>query len=658
MSVYIKDIPLDQAMDLIRNALMKEDLWGVLDDEVIPVNEFAIGRVLSKPVWAKLSSPHYHASAMDGFALHADDTKSAQPNFPLLFRIGENAFYVDTGDVLPERTDSVIPIENVETLDESDHSIQPNKKIVKIRIRQSIAPWSHVRPMGEDMIATQLVLPTGVTLRPVDLGAIAACGTSTVAVSRKPIVGILPTGSELLEIGKPVKAGDIIEYNSIVLASQVNQWGGVACRSSITKDDFDELCNKVTSVAEKSDLVLINAGSSAGSEDFSARVVETLGKLIFHGVAVRPGHPVIFGMVSVTKQSKKTWVPIIGVPGYPVSAALTGEIFIKPILDIWLGRNDQKSEEIIATLTKKITSPAGDDDFVRVVVGKVRGEFKAAPLQRGAGVISSLVKADGITVIPRGTQGVEAGKQITIRLYRSVHELENTIFAIGSHDMTLDVLSQFLSMQGRRLASSNVGSQGGLIAIERGEAHIAGTHLLDPVTGEYNISYINSYIKTVPVRLMTWVKREQGLIVKKGNPLEIKTLSDLVKKRIRFVNRQHGAGTRVLLDFHLHKLGIKSDEISGYENEEFTHLAVAASIASNRSDCGLGIPAAAKALDLDFIPLFHERYDFVIPMDLLEGPLLSPIFKIMDDPLFKETIRKMPGYDIKGMGEIIAKIPA
>ncbi len=658
MSVYVKDIPLDQAMELIRNALMKEDICGVLDEEVIPVNEFAIGRVLSKPVWAKISSPHYHASAMDGFAIHADDTKAAQPNFPLIFRIGENAFYVDTGDVLPERTDSVIPIENVETLDENEQAIQHIKKTIKIRIRNSVAPWSHVRPMGEDMIATQLVLPTGVTLRPVDLGAIAACGTSSVTVSQKPIVGILPTGSELLEIGKPLKAGDIIEYNSIVLASQVNQWGGVAQRSSISIDDFDELRNRVTSVAEKSDLVVINAGSSAGSEDFSARVVESLGKLIFHGVAVRPGHPVIFGMLNVTKLGKKTWVPVIGVPGYPVSAALTGEIFIRPILDIWLGRNDYKSEEIIATLTKKITSPAGDDDYVRVIVGKVRGEFKAAPLQRGAGVISSLVKADGITVIPRGTQGMEAGKKITIRLYRTTHELENTIFAIGSHDMTLDILSQFLSIQGRRLVSSNVGSQGGLIAIERGEAHIAGTHLLDPVTGEYNLSYINSYIKTIPVRLMTWVKREQGLIVKRGNPLKIRTLSDLVKKKVRFVNRQHGAGTRVLLDFHLQRLGIKSEEINGYENEEFTHLAVAASIASNRSDCGLGIPAAAQALDLDFVPLFHEQYDFVIPLDILESHLLTPLFKIMDDPVFKETIHKMPGYDIKGMGEIIANIPA
>jgi putative molybdopterin biosynthesis protein len=656
MSVYIKDIPLDQAMELIRSALKNEDLWCVLGEQDLPVNENAVGRVLSKPVWAKLSSPHYHASAMDGFALHADDTKTAQPNSPLIFRVGENAFYVDTGDVLPERTDSVIPIENVETLDESEHPTQRHQKVVKIRIRNSVAPWSHIRPMGEDMVATQLVLPTGVTIRPVDLGAIAACGTTTITVSRKPIVGILPTGSELLEIGKPVKAGDIIEYNSIVLASQVNQWGGDAHRSTITKDDFKELCSKVASAAEKSDLVLLNAGSSAGSEDFSAKVVESLGKLIFHGVAVRPGHPVIFGMINVVKQDKKDWVPIIGVPGYPVSAALTGEIFIKPILDVWLGRNDQKSEEIFATLTKKITSPAGDDDFVRVVVGKVRGELKAAPLQRGAGIISSLVRADGITMIPRGIQGVESGKKIAIHLYRSIHELENTIFAIGSHDMTLDVLAQFLSMQGRRFVSSNVGSQGGLIAIERGEAHIAGTHLLDPVTGEYNLSYIKSYIKSVPVRLMTWVEREQGLIVKRGNPLEIRTLSDLVKKKVRFVNRQHGAGTRVLLDFHLQKLGIKPVEINGYENEEFTHLAVAASIASGRSDCGLGIPAAANALDLSFIPLFHERYDFVIPKDLLESSLLSPLFKIMDDPLFKETINKMPGYDIKGMGEIIAEI--
>ncbi len=657
MPAYLRDIPLDQAMTLIRNTLMQENLWGVLDEEELPINEKAVGRILSKPVWAKLSSPHYHASAMDGFALRADSTRSALLNSPLTFRIGENAFYVDTGDVLPEQTDAVIPIENVEMLDEDAQPTQSSNKAVKIQVRNSVVPWSHVRPMGEDLVATQLVIPTGVTLRPVDLGAIAACGSTSVVVSKKPIVSILPTGSELQEIGKPVKPGNIIEYNSIVLASQVIGWGGDAHRSSITKDDFSLLCNNVAHAAETSDLVLLNAGSSAGSEDFSARVVESLGKLIFHGVAVRPGHPVIFGILNGNKRGKKRSVPIIGVPGYPVSAALTGEIFVKPILDIWLGRIDQKSEEITASLTKKITSPAGDDDFVRVVLGRVRGELKAAPLQRGAGVISSLVRADGITVIPRGTQGVEAGKKILVHLYRSLHELENTIFAIGSHDMTLDVLAQFLSTQGRRFISSNVGSQGGLIAIERGESHLAGTHLLDPETGEYNFSYIKTYIKSLPVRLMSWVRREQGLIVKKGNPLRIKDLSDLVEKKVRFVNRQHGAGTRVLLDFHLQKLGINPNKIIGYENEEYTHLAIAASVASNRSDCGLGIPAAAQALDLDFIPLFHERYDFVIPMDLLESSLISPLFGVMKDPVFQDALKKMPGYDIKGMGETIADIP-
>ena len=392
-------------------------------------------------------------------------------------------------------------------------------------------------------------------------------------------------------------------------------------------------------------------------------VVEKLGQLLVHGVAVRPGHPVILGMVhresevdnlgDSNNQLANLLIPIIGVPGYPVSAALTIDIFVEPLIAQWLGRRPRELPVEPALLTRKIVSPAGDDDFIRVAVGKVGDRLLAAPLSRGAGVITSLVQADGLALIPRGAQGMEAGETVQVRLYRSKSEIERTIFCIGSHDLTLDLLSQFLAEHDRRLASANVGSQGGLIALRRGEAHLAGSHLLNPETGEYNISYIRQYMPEVPVKVVVLVGRDQGLMVKRVNPKGITSLQDLTKPQVQFVNRQRGAGTRVLLDYHLSLMGTAPEQIVGYSQEEYTHLGVAAAIASGRADCGLGIAAAAQALELDFIPLFQERYDLVIPKRFAEDDLLAPLFGLLAERRFQETVAQLPGYDVSEMGTIV-----
>lgn len=654
MSVYLHDIPLPEAQQRLIQALEEVGLESVLGVEEIPLDERALGRVLAEPVWARLSSPHYHASAMDGFALRAEATAGASPTRPVILQVGEQAVYVDTGDPLPDWANAVVPIENVEALDEQDIPAADARHPLKIRLREALPPWTHVRPMGEDIVATELVLPAGHTLRAVDLGAIAASGHTHVRVSRPPRVAILPTGTELVPVGQPVKRGDIIEYNSLVLAAQVRSWGGEAVRFPITPDDFEQICQRVQQAADMTDLVLLNAGSSAGSEDFSARAVERLGTLLVHGVAVRPGHPVILGLI---RRSQGGWTPIIGVPGYPVSAALTGEIFVEPLLARWLGRRPAEPLEIEAQITRKVTSPAGDDDYMRVVVGKVGNRVLAAPLSRGAGVITSLVRADGIVILPRGVQGLEAGAPVRVRLYRSPAEVEQTIFAIGSHDLTLDLLAQALSAHQRRLVSANVGSLGGLVALRRGEAHLAGAHLLDPQTGEFNIPYIRQYLPDTPVTLVEWVGRIQGLLVCKGNPLNIRGLEDLVRAGVRFINRQRGAGTRILLDYHLERLGIDPAKIQGYDQEEYTHLAVAAAVASGRADCGLGVMAAAQALDLDFIPLFTERYQLVIPTVYYESDLLAPLRVLMQDENFRRSVQGLPGYTVENMGQVVAQLP-
>jgi putative molybdopterin biosynthesis protein len=280
----------------------------------------------------------------------------------------------------------------------------------------------------------------------------------------------------------------------------------------------------------------------------------------------------------------------------------------------------------------------------------------AAPLSRGAGVITSLVRADGIAVLPRGSQGLPAGAEVRVRLYRSPAELEHTIFAIGSHDITLDLMAQYLAASDRRLASANVGSQGGLVALRRGEAHLAGSHLLDPETGEFNLRYIREYLPDTPVVVVTLVGRQQGLLVKPGNPKDIHTLQDLSRPDVNFVNRQRGAGTRVLLDYHLTNLRVAFEGIRGYNQEEYTHLAVAAAVASGRADCGLGIAAAAQALDLDFVPLFQERYDLVIPREYYQSELLAPLLDLLKQDDFRQAVAALPGYDIEPMGTLVARI--
>jgi putative molybdopterin biosynthesis protein len=507
--------------------------------------------------------------------------------------------------------------------------------------------------MGEDIVATQLVLPSGHVLRPVDLGAAAASGHDSVQVARKPRVAIIPTGTELLPLGATPAPGGILEYNSLVLAAQINEMGGVATRFDVVRDDPGLIADAVGHAAIDHDLVLLNAGSSAGAEDFSATVIKKLGNVLVHGVAVRPGHPVIMGLLSADAGTGRPARPVIGVPGYPVSAALTLDIFVEPVMAAWLGRSPRQFMTEVAELTRMITSPSGDEDHVRVAVGRVGDRLLAAPLASGAGVITSLVRADGIVVIPRGIQGLEAGERVDVRLYRTRSELDRTIFCIGSHDVTLDLLAQLLARSDRRLVSANAGSQGGLIALRRGLAHLAGCHLLDPETGEYNIPSIRKYMPGVAVKVVGLASRQQGLIVKRGNPKRLAAIVDLARSDVVFVNRQRGAGTRVLLDHHLDRMGVAPESIRGYQQEEYTHLAVAAAVAGGRADCALGIAAAAAALELDFVPLFSERYDLVIPYEHAAGDLLAPLLDLLQEGLFRDEVSRLPGYDVTVMGDVV-----
>jgi putative molybdopterin biosynthesis protein len=466
-------------------------------------------------------------------------------------------------------------------------------------------------------------------------------------VRRRPRVAILPTGSELVEPGAPMPPGAIVDFNSVVLAGQVREWGGEPTRLPITPDDRALIRDRVVGALEQHDVVLVNAGSSAGSEDYTAGIVRELGDLLVHGVAIRPGHPLILGVSGQTA--------LLGIPGYPVSAILTTELFLKPLLYRLQGLPSPVRPTARATITRKLLSPMGEEEFVRVKLGQVGERLMAAPLSRGAGVIMSMVRADGLARIPRFSEGVHAGAEVEVDLLRSMADIRQTIVAIGSHDLALDLVSNALARRtpGASLASANVGSLGGLLALARGEAHLAGSHLLDEQTGDYNVSYLKQYLAGRSLVLVHLAGRVQGLIVPPGNPKGFSSLADLARPDVLFVNRQRGSGTRVLLDYQLRLLGIEADRIPGYEREEYTHLAVAADVASGAADVGLGILAAARALDLEFLPLFNEQYQLVVPREHYAAAIMAPLLEIIRGPELRAEVDALGGYDVSDMGKVV-----
>ena len=635
---YLSDIPLHEAVQKFQDALQQAGALTLSEAETVPLEQ-AHRRVTAAPVWAARSSPHYDAAAMDGVAVRAQETIGATETSPLRLKIDTQAIWVDTGDPMPPGFDAVIMVEVIHEVDDTT-----------IEIQAPVAPYQHVRPLGEDIVATELVLPASHLLRPQDLAACAAAGLTALAVRKPPHVAVIPTGTELIPIGTEPKAGDIIEFNSLMLGAMIAEWGGKATRWQAIPDDYERLKHTILDALAASDIVVVNAGSSAGSEDYTARAIADLGQLVVHGVALRPGHPVVLGVVG----SK----PVLGIPGYPVSAALTCELFIKPLIEQKLGIPPQARPKMTARISRKVLSPTGEDEYLRVRLGQVGEKMVATPIQRGAGVIMSLVRADGLVTIPRFSEGLDAGQEVVVELLRSPESLAGTIVAIGSHDLTLDLLASELrrSHPNLTLASSNVGSLGGLLAVQRGEAHLAGSHLLDEATGEYNLAFIRRYVKDRATVVVNLVQRIQGFIVPPGNPKAITTLADLTRTGITFVNRQRGSGTRVLLDYLLQQQSLSPTHITGYEREEFTHLAVAAAVAGGRVDVGLGVLSAARALGMDFVPLQNEQYDLVMPREFYDSDLLQPLLALIRSAAFQQQVEALGGYDVSAMGKVIAEI--
>lgn len=622
-NIYIDNMDVDIAKSIYFEKI--NDVNNVEEIEVL----HSLGRITYEGIFAKVSSPYYNAAAMDGIMVKAESTYGATEVNPIILDENEDFKYVNTGNAVDLNYDAVIMIEDVIEVGQG-----------KIKLIKPAYPYQHIRPVGEDIVATEMIIPSKHKVRPIDIGALIAGGIEKIKVFKKPKVGIIPTGSEIIDSVNDLKIGRIIDSNSRVFEGLIAEYGGIPKRYKPIQDNYEILKNGILRAVDKNDIVIINAGSSAGSKDYTVKVIRELGEVVVHGLAVKPGKPTILGFIKGK--------PVIGLPGYPVSSYLSFEMFAKPIILKYTGRETTTEEYIEATISKRIVSSLKNMELIRVNLGYVDGRFIATPLNRGAGVTMSLVKADGILMIPKNSEGIDAGDTAKVKLLKSIQDIKKTLVSIGSHDIIMDLIGDKM-----KLSSGHVGSMGGILALRRNECHIAPIHLLDNVTGEYNLSYVRKYFPRKKMALIKGVKRQQGFIVSKGNPYDIKDFNDLINEEMIFANRQRGSGTRVLLDYNLKKLNINPEEIIGYKRELNTHMTVAMAVKSGSAITGLGIYSVAKAMNLDFIPVGYENYDFLVPYEYLEDERIKTFISIISSDDFKERLVSLGGYEVEDTGTVI-----
>ncbi len=634
-SIYLQTLPIQEAIQAAKDKLDKKNLLG---RERVPTQE-ARNRITDTPIYARFSSPTFHSAAMDGIAVKSSDTFGAREGTPVELEENVDFVYVNTGDLIPEDKDSVIMIEQVNQTDDNTVSIE-----------FPAFPWQHIRKIGEDIVATELLLPQNHKINAYDVGALLSAGIWEVEVKKRPCIRVIPSGDEVLDFErKPSpRAGEVIESNSQVLINLADNWGCEVSRIAPVADNEPDLEAAVDrGLDSDAEIVVVCAGSSAGSKDFTRRIFAKKGEVLVHGISAMPGKPTL-----IAQSGNKL---LVGAPGYPVSAVICFEQILYPIV-CWLQNQPvQTRPRIPLYLTRKMPSKLGQDEFVRVSIGKVGNKLIGTPLSRGAGVLTSLTRAQGMVKIPAHYEGWSADKQIEAELFVPERELEDVMVCIGSHDNSLDLIkNELMGMEHPlSLASTHVGSLGGLQALQNNSAHFAGSHLYDPETRDYNFPFLKKYAPDKDLKLVNLCIRHQGLIVAKNNPRGINSIQDLTREDVTFINRQKAAGTRILLDDKLQDEGIDPQEINGYDQEEFTHMAVAVNVATGAVDCAMGIRAAATALDLDFIPLARERYDLILDAELMQEEKVQTLLELINDPVFQRKIRDLGGYETYLSGQFM-----
>jgi len=584
--------------------------------EILPLLK-SVGRVTAEPLFARYSVPEVHLAAMDGIAVDSRETRGASEQHPVTLK---QAVRVNTGNVVPPQYDAVIMIEDVHI----DHE--------RFTIRKAAPPWQHVRPAGEDIGESEMALPSRHLIRPCDLGALAAYGITEVPVLTVRI-GLIPTGSELVSHGHLPAPGQVVESNTVMAEAMLNTLGARCTRYPMVKDDPVQIRKALQRAVEENNLVIISAGSSAGTKDFTAEVIADLGEVLIHGVAIKPGKPAIIGRIN-----KK---PIIGMPGYPLSALTVLREIVTPLVQQF-GLPVASFGTVDACFTVSVSKDIGSDEFVLCSLGRVGDRWVLSPLSRGAGVQMSAVRSNAFLKIPAGIEGYEAGTRVNANLSVSLADAERALLLTGSHDPLVDYLADLLSQKNVELHSTHVGSMGGILALKKNECHAAPMHLLAD-DGDYNVPYLHKFLPGEDLVLICVTERQQGIVSKEG--IGFNALSSHT-----FVNRQRGSGTRMLLDHLLRKNRINSSAIRGYEREVTTHLAVALAVKSGEADAGMCVYSAAQALGLRFIPVASERYEIAVRREHLEDPRVTDLCDTLVSPAFREILDRLGGYDTRETG--------
>jgi putative molybdopterin biosynthesis protein len=556
---------------------------------------------------------------MDGIAVLAEETFGASEQRPVTLPGAER---VNTGNLLPPGCDAVIMIEEVRI--DGD----------RFTIRKPASPWQHVRPVGEDIGETEMILPSRHRIRAHEIGALLAYGVTEVEVLTVR-VGLIPTGSELVPAGERPGPGQAVESNTGMAAAWLEGLGCRCTRSPLTPDDPVLILSRLEEAVEANDAVIISAGSSAGTRDFTADAIAELGEVLVHGVAMKPGKPAILGRI----RGK----PVIGLPGYPLSAVTVLRELVSPLLSLY-GLPAGEGAEVPATLASTLSSELGVEEFVFLSLGRIRDRWVAVPHGRGAGVQMSGVRANAYLSIEADSEGREAGEEILARLMVPAEEAGKALILTGSHDPALDLLGDHLARAGVSLHSAHQGSMGGLIALKKRVCHGAPMHLLAE-DGTYNTPFLGRLLPGEDLVLFCLAGREQGIISRDHLSLE-----DL--PTARFINRQKGSGTRILLDHLLVKKGISPAAIPGYDREMTTHLAVALAVKTGEADAGLGVYSAARALHLPFVPVAREPYELVFHADTWEDPRVKALASAVTSPSFRDALEGLGGYDLSLTGRL------
>ncbi len=615
--------------------------------EEIPLFD-AFGRVLAEDVYSEVDVPPFDRAAMDGYAVKAADTFGAREDKPVKLKIigkvkvgfkpeihvnrGEAA-EIGTGAPMPSGANAVVMVEYTE--EENGY----------VKIFKPVVPSENVQPAGSDIMVGELILREGQLLTSREIGVLAAIGKVSIKVYRKPKVAIISTGDEIVKAGEKLPYGKIYDINGPSIFSAVKECGGEPIFIGIAKDDVREIIDMIREGFEKADIVITSGSTSAGVKDVLYQIVEQLGEpgVIVHGIKIKPGKPTVIAVVDNK--------PLFGLPGYPTSALTIFRLIVAPVIRKMAGLPPVVQEDTVSTVLKtRIYAPPGRKYLVSVSLARDKdGNLVAVPTPGGSGTITNLANADGYFEIPEDVEFVDEGERVQVKLFSKDIKLPDLVF-IGSHCLGVDLIYKLMRKHWPNINMRilNVGSTGGFMAIKRGEADIAGVHLLDEKTGTYNVPFIEKFgLKNKAVLVRGYI-REQGFIVAKGNPKDFQGFPDLLREDIRFINRNKGSGTRTLIDIELKKLARKLNlpfeelisKIKGYDVEAKTHSAVASAVLHGKADVGLGIRTVAEMFNLEFIPVAEENYDFLISIDSVNKQSTKLFLEILKSEEFKMKLKE------------------